>query len=98
MCRWEYALNVDAIKNQLPSPIKVSLGLDKCKSTNKIAITSVSAYYINQNWALHEVQLTFNEVNRLFFSRFESQLRMIGQAPTYWSKDSRTFEGWAASC
>jgi len=45
--------------------------------------------------ALREVQLTFNEVDRLFVSHFEIQLRMIGQGPTYWSKASQTFEGRA---
>ena len=44
------------------------------------------------NWALHEVQLTFDDVDRLFFSSFESKLRMIGQGPTYWSKVGDTFE------
>jgi len=33
---------------------------------------NVIAYYMDRNLALREVQLTFNEVDRLFFSRFES--------------------------
>jgi chaperone required for assembly of F1-ATPase len=72
ICRREYALTVDAIKKQLPSRNKVSLALDGWTSTNKLAITSVIAYYMDQNWALREVQLAFDEVNLLFFSRFES--------------------------
>jgi len=50
---------------------------------------------MDHNWALREVQLAFDDVDRLFGSRFESQLMMIGQGPTYWSKVSRTFEGRA---
>jgi len=60
---------------------------------NILAITSVIAYYMDRNWALREVQLAFDEVDRLLCSSFESKLRMIGQGPTYWSKASRTFEG-----
>jgi hypothetical protein len=63
---------MDAIKKQLPSPNKVSLALDGWTSTNKLVITWVITYYLHQNWALREVQLTFDEVNRLFFSAFES--------------------------
>jgi len=72
ICRREYALTVDAIKKQLPLRNEVSLALDGWTSTNKLAITSVIAYYMDRNWALREVQLAFNEVNRLFGSRFES--------------------------
>jgi hypothetical protein len=68
----EYALTVDAIKKQLPSRNKVSLALDGWTSTNIFAITSVIADYMDRNWALREVQLAFNEVNLLFFSRLES--------------------------
>jgi hypothetical protein len=63
---------VDAIKKPLPSQNKVSLALDGWTSMNKLAITSVIAYYMDLNWALREVQLAFDEVNLLFFSRFES--------------------------
>jgi len=70
--RREYALTVGAIKYQLPSRNKVSLGVDGWTSTNKLAITLVIAYYMDRNWALREVQLAFNEVDRLFFSHFES--------------------------
>ena len=72
ICRREYALTVDAIKKQLPIRNKVSLALDGWTSTNKLAITSVIAYYMDRNWALREVQLAFDEVDRLFCSRFES--------------------------
>jgi len=91
--RREYALTVDAIKKQLPVRNKVSLALDGWTSTNKLAITSVIGYYMDRTWALREVQFAFDEVDRLFYSHFESKLRMIGQGPTYWSKASRTFEG-----
>jgi hypothetical protein len=72
ICRGEYALTVDAIKKQLPLPNKVSLALDGWTSTNKLAITSVIANYMDRNWALREVQLAFDEVNRLIISHFES--------------------------
>jgi len=45
------------------------------------------------NWSLREVQLAFEEVDRLFFSHFKSLLKMIGQGPTYWSKASRPVKG-----
>jgi len=32
----------------------------------------VIAYYMDRNWALREVQLELDEVDRLFFSHFES--------------------------
>jgi len=32
----------------------------------------VSAYYMDQNWAMREVQLAFHEVNSLFFLYFYS--------------------------
>jgi chaperone required for assembly of F1-ATPase len=47
ICRTEYTLTVDAIKKQLPSTNKVSLALDGWTSTNKLAITSVIAYYMD---------------------------------------------------
>jgi len=72
ICRREYALTVDAIQKQLPVQNKVSLALDGSRSTNKLAITSAIAYYVDRNWALREVQLALNEVDRLFYSRFES--------------------------
>jgi hypothetical protein len=72
ICRREYALTVDVIKKQLPIRNKVSLALDGWTSTNKLAITSVIAYYTDRNWAIREVQHAFNEVNRLFCFRFDS--------------------------
>jgi len=72
ICGREYALTVDAIEKQLLVRNKVSLALDRWTSTNKLAITSVIAYYMDQNWALREVQLAFDEVDRLFYSQFEN--------------------------
>jgi len=72
ICRREYALTVDAIKKQLPLRNKVSLAWDEWTSTNKLAITSVIAYYMDRNWALRQVNLAFDKVDRLFCSRFES--------------------------
>jgi hypothetical protein len=72
ICHREYALTVDAIKKELPLGNKVSLALDGWTSTNKLAITSVIGYYMDPNWALRDVQLACDEVNRLFCSRFES--------------------------
>jgi len=68
----EYALTVNAIKKQLPLRNTVSLALDGWTSTNKLAITSVITYHMDQNRALREVQLAFDEVDRLFCSRFDS--------------------------
>jgi hypothetical protein len=72
ICRRQYALTVGANKKHLPRRNKVSLALDGWTSTNKPAITSVIAYYMDRNWALSDVQIAFDEVNRLFISRFES--------------------------
>jgi len=47
ICRREYALTVDAIRKQLPIRNKVSLALDRWTSTNKLAVTSVIAYYMD---------------------------------------------------
>jgi len=93
ICRREYTLTVDAIKKQLPSRNKVSLALDGWTSTNKLAITSVIAYYMDRNWALREVQLAFDEVDSPFFSYFECSLRITGQWSAYGSTASWTFEG-----
>jgi hypothetical protein len=59
---------VDAIKKQLPSTNKVSLALDGWISTNKLAITLDTAYYMDPNWAWQEVQLAFDEVDSPSFS------------------------------
>jgi len=79
ICWMEYTLTVDANKKQLPSTNKVSLALDGWTSTNKLAITSVIAYYMYRSWALREVQLAFDEVDSPIFSHFESSLRITGQ-------------------
>jgi len=63
---------VDAIRKQLPVRNEVSLAFDRWTSTSKLAITSVIAYNMDRNWALREVQLAFDEVDRLFHSHFES--------------------------
>jgi hypothetical protein len=72
VCQRAYALTVDTIKKQLPLRNKDSLALNGWSSTNKQAIKSVIAYYIDRNLVLGEVQLAINEVNRLFFPRCES--------------------------
>jgi len=72
ICRRGNTLTVDAIKKQLPSQNKVSIALDRWTSTKKLAITSVIDYYIDRTGALREVQLAFDEVDRLFFPYFES--------------------------
>jgi len=92
ICQREYTLTVDAIKKQLPSTNKVSVGLDGWTSTNKLAITSVIAYYMDQNWALREVQLTFNEVKSPIFCYFESSLKITGQGSAYGITSCRTVE------
>jgi len=72
ICRREYLLTVDAIEKQLPTRNKVSLALDRWTSTNKLARTSVIAYYMDHNWPMWEVQLAFDEVSSLFFFYFNS--------------------------
>jgi len=72
ICQRECVLSVDAIKKQLRIRNIVSLALDRWTSTNKLVIMSVIAYYMNRHWALHQVQLAFDEVDRLFCSCFQS--------------------------
>ena len=72
ICQWEYALTKDAIKKQLPSQSKVTLALDGWTSMNKLDVMLVFAYLIDRNWALHEFQLFFNEIDHLFLSHFVS--------------------------
>jgi len=50
ICRKEYSLTLDAIKQQLPSRNKVSLALDGCTSMKKLAIMSVITYYSRGHW------------------------------------------------
>jgi len=80
---------------QLLGRNEVSLASDGWTSTNKLVITSVIAYYIDQNCELQEVRLAFGEVDRMFYFHFERQLWMIGQGTIYWSKESGAFEGRA---
>jgi len=68
----DYSLMVDAIMNQLLSQNKVSLGLDGLTSTHKLAMTSVIAHNMDQNSALDETQLAFDNVVPLLFSFFRS--------------------------
>jgi hypothetical protein len=70
ICWMEYALPVDSIKKQLPAQNNISLTLDGWTSTNKLAITLVVADFMDQNWALREVQLAGDEVDCLFGSLF----------------------------
>jgi len=72
ICGREYTPTVDAIQKQLLSRNIVSLPLDGCTSTIKLAITLVIAYYMDRNWAPHEVQLAFDEVDCQFVSLVES--------------------------
>ena len=72
ICPREYALTLNATKKQLLSRNRVCLALDGWTSTYHLARTSVIAYYMVRNQALHEIQLAFNEVDRLFSSAFES--------------------------
>jgi hypothetical protein len=64
----EYALTVDSIKKQLPVQNNITLTLDGWTSTNKLAITLVVTDFMDQNWALREVQLAGDEVDWLFGS------------------------------
>jgi len=72
ICPREYPPSADALQMQLASRNNESLALDGWTSTGRIAITSVIAYYMDQNRSLHEVQLAFDEIDRLFSSAFES--------------------------
>ena len=47
ICQRQYSLTVDAIKKQLPPRNEVSLALDGWTSTDKLAITSAIAYYMD---------------------------------------------------
>jgi len=99
ICWTEYPLTVDAIMKQLLSWTKVRFPLEWLTSMNKLAITWVCAYCMDRHWAVREVQLAFDDIDRLFFSSFDTWWRMIGEGPTYWSKASWTFEGcsWSLS-
>jgi len=58
---------VGAVQKQLRTTNKVSLAFDRWTSTNKLAMASGIGNYMDQNWALREVQFAFDEVNCLFF-------------------------------
>jgi hypothetical protein len=58
---------------------------------NKVAITQIIAYYIDQNWELGEVQLALDEVDNLLFSNFRKDLRTIGHVTKHCSKTDHTF-------
>jgi hypothetical protein len=88
---------VDAIKKQLPSRKKISLACNEWMSMNKLAITSVIAYYIDPNWAMQKVQQAFDEVVSPFCSYFESSLLTTGQGSAYGSTASWTYEGSSRS-
>ena len=64
---------------------------------NKLAITSVIAYYMDQHWALREVQLARDEGDSLFCSDFESYWKMIGPQSTHCSMAGHIFEGSSSS-
>jgi len=70
--RGDYAWTVVTIEKQLPLRNIVSVALEEWTWTNKLAIMSVIANYMDRNWALREVQITFDEVDHLFCSRFQS--------------------------
>jgi len=63
---------MDANMKQLLSRDNVSLALDGWTSTSKLDIPSANAYYMAQKLASREVQLAFDDVDCLFFSRVES--------------------------
>lgn len=66
-------------------------------STNKLAIRSVIAYYMDRNGALEEVKLEFNKIDCLFSSPNECQFRLLGQESRCCSKTFHTFEGLSSS-
>jgi hypothetical protein len=67
---------VESIKQQLPSRYKVSSALDRRISTNKLALTLLIAYYVDQNWAVLEVQVACDKVECPVLSNFDSSLRI----------------------
>jgi len=91
--RREYSLEVHAVKTQLPSSNEVSLALEGWTSTSKLAIMLVMVDYMDPNWALQAVKLALDEVDRLYFSFFESWIKMICQGSTYWGMASCSFQG-----
>jgi hypothetical protein len=88
---------VDAIKNPQVSRNNDRLGVDRWTLRNNLAISLVIAYDMDRNWALQDVQLAVDKVDRLLFSYFRNEILMIGQEATYWSLTSKTFEGGCPS-
>jgi hypothetical protein len=72
ICQREYAKTLYATEKQLPSQNQVSLALDGWTSMNTQAITLVVAYCMNRNRAMCNVQMVFDDVDRLFFSAFKT--------------------------
>jgi hypothetical protein len=72
ICRREFTLTVDAMKKQWPIRNKVSIALEGGTLKSKLAIMSVIACYMERNWALREVQIATDEVDRLVCFSFES--------------------------
>jgi len=68
----EYTLMLDAIKKQLPSRNQANLAFDRWRSMNELAIKCDIAYCLDQKWALHEVQLPFDEFVHQIFCLLES--------------------------
>jgi hypothetical protein len=70
--------HVVAIKMQLMEQNKVSFALRGSTSMDQLAISSVIAYYTDQNWKSCEVQLAFHKVDRPILSTLERYVRMTG--------------------
>jgi hypothetical protein len=68
ICQWDYPLTIDGNKTQLPSRITVGLAWDGWILTQILAVTPAMANYRDQHCALRVAQLTYDEVDRLFFS------------------------------
>jgi hypothetical protein len=97
ICRRDYALPADAMMKQLPSRNTGSFALDWWTSTNKLVVMLVIAYWIDQNWALGEIQLAFDKIDCQFFSTLARWLRFTWQGPTCWNNVSHTLEECAWS-
>jgi hypothetical protein len=84
---------MDVIKTHLPSQNKASLALDRWPSKHTSAMPLVIAKYMDQNWALREVQWAFAEVDSPFDCNIQRSLRITRQWATYWNTVSRPVEG-----
>jgi hypothetical protein len=67
ICWKESPLTEHAITKKLPRRNKVSLGLDRWTSMNNLTIKSVFTKYMDQHWALLEVQLIFHKIDSQSF-------------------------------